>query len=436
MRLIVIRFVGLLAVTLAPAASGLSLAEAEAKAMTANPRLSAARQDALAAAHSAAATAARRAGSLDLVSAYNRFESPRLVRPMSIELFKNPSGGFAQLPWDDEQIHYGATWQLPLLTGGSLREGIRASRLARTAAEHQATYTRDEVRAAVRIAYRDALFARHALTAAEALRDALAKDDADARLAVEVGSRARVDAAKVTFALRGAEAQVAAREAQIRSTQAMLAGLLGEDPPEHGYVLEEIGAPPAKLDPVALESALASRADLAAVRALAAIAESRKRLARDAFGPRLALEASYLRNDAPSVSGSLDTHEVSLLLRLPLFDGGARLEAVRAADAQLAAARARARGKELEIAGQLADARGRLDAARAQLVAAKAQRALGHEVASVEEVRLEQGAGKVEDYLVARGQELAGETAYWSALYGVHDAVDRLELVTGQGGTP
>ena len=436
MKALVVLVAAGLAIVPAQAATRLSLAEAEAKAAAANPRAAAAGQDALAAAHAASANAARHAGSFDLVGAYNRYESARLVRPMSIDLFTNPAGGFAQLPWDDEQLHYGVSWQLPLLAGGTLREGIRASRLAQSAAEALAIYTRDEVRTAVRVAYRDALFARHALAAAAAFRDALAKDAADAQLAVELGARAPVDATKVTFALRGAEAQVAALEAQARTTQALLAALLGEALPEKGYDLEEIEATPGTREDVDLEPALASRADLAAVRAQAAIAESRKRLARDAFGPRLGLEASYWRNEAPSVDGSLDTHEVSLLLRLPLFDGGARLEAVRAADAELAAARERARGKELEIATQLADARGRLEAARAQLEAAKAQRTLGHQVAQVEAVRLEQGAGKVEDYLVARGQELAGETAYWSALYGVHNALDRLAFVAGQGEKP
>jgi len=444
MRALVLLLATVLAVAPAQAATRLSLPEAEAKAAAANPRLAAARQEAAAAAHAAAASTARRAGSLDLVGAYDRFESPRLVRPMSIDLFTNPAGGFAQLPWDEQQVHYGVSWQLPLLAGGAIREGIRASRLAHSAAESQAVYTRDEVRTAVRATYRDALFARHAVAAAAALREALAKDDADARLAVELGARAPVDAAKVTFALRGAEAQVAALEARARTAQAELAALLGEALPEDGYDLEEIGAEPAALEGVdldpaldaALAPALASRADLAAVRAQAAIAESRKRLARDAFGPRLGLEARYVRNDAPSVSGALDTHEVSLRLELPLFDGGARRQAVRAADAALAAARERARGKELEVATQLADARGRLAAARAELAAAQEQRALGHRVAQIEKVRLEQGAGKVEDYLVARGQELAGETAYWSALYGVHNALDRLALVSGQGEQP
>ena len=57
----------------------------------------------------------------------------------------------------------------------------------------------------------------------------------------------------------------------------------------------------------------------------------------------------------------------------------------------------------------------------------------GHcEVARVEQLRLDQGTGKVEDYLAARSQELQGETAYWRALYELQGAEDELELVTAK----
>ena len=79
-------------------------------------------------------------------------------------------------------------------------------------------------------------------------------------------------------------------------------------------------------------------------------------------------------------------------------------------------------------------ARGRLEAARAQLAAGRAQRELGREVARVERLRLDQGTGKVEDYLSARSQELQGETAYWRALYALQGAEDYMEFVTAKRG--
>ncbi len=212
--------------TAALAAEPLTMKDAEARAECANPRLTASRLEAVAAEHREEQAHSRHWGQIDAVGSYNNYESPRLVRPISIEQFQVPALGLYQLPWDQNQTHYGFAFQLPLLAGGALHEGDRSASLARSAAEKTASFTRDEVRTNVRAAYRSALLARHALAAARQYAAALTKDEADARLKVRLGSAAPVDAAKVTYALRGAEAQVAELETQERTTQAYLAALM------------------------------------------------------------------------------------------------------------------------------------------------------------------------------------------------------------------
>ena len=441
----------------ARAATPLTLAEAESRAETANPRLASSRLDAVAATQRESQARARHFGQIDGVASYNTYESARLVRPISIELFEDPALGMAQLPWDDTQTHFGLAFQLPLLAGGTLREGSRSAALARSAAEKTALFARDEVRTSVRAAYRNALLARHALAASRQHEAALKKDEEDARLKVSLGSAAPVDASKLTWALRGAEAQVADVAAQERTAQAYLAALMGEEPPPDGWDLAEspdepqAAAPPGESGQMSaaapegesgqtpaaapdddLARALAGRADLSAVRDATLVSESRRRLAIASFGPRVALEGNVFWNRAPSVGGSLETHEIALTLRLPIFDGLGRVHAVREADANLASARERERGKELEVAAQVVSVRGRLEAARARLAAGRAQRELGREVARVERLRLDQGTGRVEDYLAARSQELQGETAYWRALYALQGAEDEMELVTAK----
>ncbi|MGE5235157.1 MAG: TolC family protein [Acidobacteriota bacterium] len=417
-------------------AASLTLNEVQEKALAANPRIRAANLDALAAAQRAAEAKGRHFGTLDLVGNYSNFESPRLVRSMSIDLFTNPAAGFAQLPWDANQVHYGVAFEIPLLAGGSLHEGDRIAALAHSAAEQIAQFSREEIRTAVRAAYRNALLAGHTLAAAQGYREALVKDEADAQLRVKIGALAPVDAAKITFALRGAEAQVAALTAQGRTAQAVLAAFLGEESPAAGYELvdlpDEPSTPTTGGNPT--EQALAARLDLAAVRQATQVTERKKVLAREAFGPRLSLEGNWLRNDAPSLGHALDTHEFYVMLKLPLFDGFTRAHALKEAEVDVQAARERERAKELEVVTQVADALGRVEAARAQLAAGKAQRELGREVARVEHLKLEEGTGKVEDYLAARAQELAGATAYWSGLYALQNAVDYLDFVRGREG--
>lgn len=419
------------------AAEPLTLAQAQERALAANPSLQAAKLEAVAAKARTKEAFGHHFGELSLVGVYNHFERDRLVVPMAIELFAVPALGMSQLPWDRNQVHYGLTWQVPLLASGGLHEGDQMARLTESASEHLALFTRDQILYNVRASYRNALIAGHALEAARAYQKALEKDEADAQLKVKIGSMAPVDAAKVTYALRGAEAQVAEVSAQSETAQAYLAALLGEEPPAGGFELSDVpGEPPAPATGAGenLSSALARRGDLLAVRAGTTIVEHKKHLALEAFAPQLVLQGTYLRNDAPSLKDPLTTREWALMLKVPLFNGLSRVHAVQEADANLLAARQKEKAKELEIATQVTDAEGRLDAAKALYEAGRAQRGLGREVARVEHLKLEQGTGKMEDYLAARGQELAGETAYWRGLYAYQSAADYLAFVTARGG--
>jgi outer membrane protein TolC len=414
----------------------LSLQDAEARAAAANPSLRAARLDALAAGKRTAETFGRHFGELDAVGVYNHYESDRSVRPIALDLLKNPALGFAQLPWDRNQVHFGVTWQIPLLAAGTLHEGDQVARLSQSASEHVAAFTQEQILYNVRAAYRNALIAEHALAAARAYQEALTRDSADADLKARLGTWAPVDLAKVTFALLGAEAQSADLQAQRRTAQAYLAALMGELPPPEGFALVDVPGQPAQVAETSaamVNAALASRSDLLAVREGTSIFEHRKRLSLEAFAPQVLLQGNYLVNDAPSLSHPLDTYEVNLMVKVPIFTGLSRIAAVGEADANLEAARQRERAKELEVAAQVVDARGRLTSAQALLQAGAAQRNLGAEVARVEHLRLEQGTGNMEDYLAARGQELAGETAYWRGLYTYQSALDYMDFVSARG---
>ena len=418
-------------------ARSLTIEEATTRALAANPRLQAAKLSALAAAQRAQEAAGRRYGEADLVGSYNHYDSNRSLVPISIDLFKTPSLGFYQLPWDRNQLHYGVAYQIPLLAGGALHEGRLIAELAQRSGEDLALYGADEVRYNVRAAYRNALTLTHALAAVTAYERALENDAKDADLKVKVGTWASVDGAKVHFALSSARAQREAVQAGIGSLDALLAALMGEEPPPGGYTLADVPetpAPPTGTLRGDGSDALAGRRDLSAVKSAVAIAERKRMLAKEAFGPQLVLGGNVMANSAPGVKDRIDTNEFGLYLKLPLFEGLQRIHALRAADFDLQAAQRQQRAKELEILAQVQDALGRVQAARAQLAAGEAQRSLGAEVARVEHLKLEQGTGKMEDYLAARAQEMQGETGYWQGLYALQSAVDYLDFVSAQGG--
>jgi outer membrane protein TolC len=419
------------------AAEPLTIAQAQQAALGANPRLLAAKLDAVAASHKTKEAMGKHFGTIDAVGMYNYYERDRIVVPMAAELFANPSLGMSQLPWDRNQWHYGIVWEIPFLAGGSLYEGDYIARLSQKALEDTAIFTSDEVRYNVRAAYHNALILRHALKAVTAYREALQKDMADAQMKVDVGSWPQVNATKIAFALESAKAQEEGLRNQLNTAMAMLAALMGSEPPAGGYELSDIPEEPQLLNPpdTSLKDvALSSRKDLMAIIEGTRIAERKKKLTFEAFGPRFSLGGNYLRNDAPSLHDDLETYEITLLLKIPLWDGLQKVYAVKEADASLLASQQREKTKRLEVIQQVIDAQGRLNAAQAAFDAGKAQQRLGAEVARVEHLKLVEGKGKTEDYLAARANEMQGDAAYWQGLYSYQSAVDYLNFVISAGG--
>ncbi len=407
-------------------AEPLTLEKATHQAETANPAVVASKLEAVASSEHAAGVSSRRFGRVDLSGTYDDYESNRILRPMASDLFADPSQGLLQLPWASNQVHLGLSLQVPLLDAGTIREEARIARLTAASADANASRTREEAWFAVRATYREALSLTHAIRAAEVYADALERDADDAEMRLRVGAWARIDADKVRFALAGAHVELAMLRGRLHATEARLAALMGDERPEEGYRLEET---PQEPDRAATPSG--TRNDVEAARLMAAAASGRVHQARQAFQPQLVLSALFGEHTAPGLDW-YDTREISLIVRVPLFDGGARMAELRGAQRKREAAEMRARARQLEAASQQIDATARCETTAAQLEAGVAQRALGAEVARVEKLKLDQGTGRIEDYLAARASEVRGESAYWQALYAAQNASDYAALAGGR----
>jgi len=99
----------------------LSLDDAIAEALAAGPGLKALGSSAEAARREAKGANRRRWGSLDGVATYSYLSDDVIVRPISRQLLE---GGFANLPFDDQQLHWGVVAEVPLYLGGKLSNGI------------------------------------------------------------------------------------------------------------------------------------------------------------------------------------------------------------------------------------------------------------------------------------------------------------------------
>ncbi len=418
-----------------PVAAGapLTLEQATEKALAANPRLRAAQLEATASGNRTQAAVGKHFGELNLVGSYNHYNTERPIAPIALD-YLGPKGIYG-LPWAASQFHYGIAWTVPILASGQIMEGERIARLSEKAAEAMALHTRHEIRYNTRATFRQALTLHHAHAALESLTTALEKDATDADLKVKVGSWASVEGAKVHFALESSRAQRDSVAAQERSTQALLAALMGDPPPAEPFELQDIPQEPVVPEADVsgtFTTALAGRLDLRATQAGTAIFERKKALALESYLPQVGITGASLRNYGPGLD-NYPSNEINLNLKWTLFSGRQRIQAYHAAQADLQQALEKQKAKELEIQGQVTEAVERIRAAQAQLSAGKAQKDLGAEVAKVEHLKLEQGAGRMEDYLAAKAQELQGITGYWQGLYALQSAVDYRDFVCAQG---
>ena len=410
----------------------LTLAEAQRRALVANPSIRIARLETVAARERTLQAYARHLGEGDLVVQGNHFEGARLVRPITGPLTPTVT---AALPFDANQLHAGLTWQIPLFAGGALVEADQAARLLETAATAQAAHTAAELRYNVGAAFRSVLGLGHALTAAQAWETALEHEAAAAQLRVKTEAWSNADALKVDFALASAKSRRATLDAQRRTALAYLGALVGEELPAELDLLEpEAGSsePPSATD----GEALSHRKDLVSLQTSADAQEHRVASVRAGFWPQVGLAGNVFLNAGAATGPSTPSLEVTLFLKLPLLGAVGRVPALREAEATAAVSKERARARALEVRTQVLDAQGRVAAARAAVAAGTAQRTLGVELARTEKLRLDSGTGRVEDYLLALAQQFEGETSAWQAGYALESARDFLALATGTGENP
>ncbi len=407
-------------------AEHLTLAETIAEALRANPSLKSLAHRTEAARREAAATSGARWGELDLVGNYSRLNDDQILRPMSSELLV---GGIPGLPFDRDQLHYGAVYELPLYLGGRLVNQIKIARLEAQKSDLLLEGTRWQVRFNAVSLY----------TACQALDDMRAALDGQIgalertriRLdeMVTSGKRPELDRLKAVEELAGAQAQRANLAAERIRVTGLLLALLGRDPAGTLAVdpPPETTPPPTSLED--LKSTLAANSTIHTARLESEQADRGVSAARGAFLPKVSLSANYLENTGTTINRSLETWGVSLGVSIPVFDGNARYQRRAAAQEKRLAAQEALTQAQLKVAAELQDALARLDAARTGLVSAQAQVAAGGEAARIEQVRYDTGAGTIEDLLRALAHEQGAKAAFAAARAGLTTAGERINSI-------
>ncbi|MGE5175418.1 MAG: TolC family protein [Hyphomicrobiales bacterium] len=411
----------------APPGSALTLVAAVQRALQSFPSVSAARagRDAARAASGEAKSAFF--PSLAIQSDATRFEKPMLVTPIhTFDLVSLPA-------FNRTIVQSSLAADLTLFDGGARLNRYRSARETARAGDASLDATQQALVTQTVAAYLAVVGDRDLLEAHDRRITALGGERDRVQKLLDTGKAARVDLLRVEAELASAEADRVRTAASLDDAERQLGRLTDLDP-------ERTRA--SFLAPVTLsDTTLTSRdawvatalekspAILAAKRRRLA-AEASRRAAQGARFPEVSAMGAY--TDWRDLDGD-DALEwtAGLKLSFPIFTGGAIGQRVAKARAEADGASANERLAEIETRHAIDQAYSAVTAARARVTSLERAVARYTEVARIEELQLQAGAGTQTDYLKGEADLLAARANWIDARNG--EIVARAELARVAG---
>jgi outer membrane protein TolC len=378
----------------------LTLGEAVSLALETHPSLGAAR-----AGEDAATAALGQAKSkwwpqLGSQAGVTRYQEPMVVAP--IHGFTQDQ--FERIEFQRTLIQGNASLAWTVFDGGARVNGIRGARAGAAGAVAGRAAAEMSLTARVTRAYLEVLTAHGVLDAQGQRIEALEAERGRVDQLLREGQAARVELLRVDAALAEAEAQQVATRTRLDLAERELARLVGA---ALGDVRFERLSPVRLADEAVPEdrAELAKRArsnnpELERSRQTVEATEARRRVARAVWIPAVRLGGAYqlFSSDAGNTATEWN---VGIAVSYPLFTGGARSNAVGQAGAEARLAREQLRLAELGVEEGVDRALNAALETRALVSALRRAVQLQTEVARIEQLSLDAGAGTQTDYLRA-----------------------------------
>ncbi|GMV06756.1 MAG: hypothetical protein AMXMBFR53_30310 [Gemmatimonadota bacterium] len=287
--------------------------------------------------------------------------------------------------------------EVTLLDFGARRAQLRGAEALAAGLDLRADATGQELLESVTAAYTGVLATREMQAAARRQVDALASELDRAEQRLREGTAARVEVLRAEAALLDARAQLATAEARVGLAERGLARIMGVD------AASVVGRPLADVEPRAEVAPPALGVDPRVEAARRSVEAARARLSQERAGRLPTLKGTAGLLNFGSGAGEYVTEwQAGVRLSWPLFTGGARSAAIARAQADLRVAEEELRQVELAVAAALDGADAALTEARGRAEALAASVAQWEEVARIEALSLETGAGVQQDYLRAQ----------------------------------
>jgi outer membrane protein TolC len=401
-------------------AQTLSLAEALDAALATHPSLAAAEARVLAAEGAVDAARAARLPGVALTASLTRFQEPMVVAPLH-------SLNVASPPTFDRSLVQGQVGaQYTLFDGGTGSARIRGGDAMHDVALAGRSSTELRLLEETAAAYVATTTTRTLLAAATVQVAALTEERARAERHHDAGSAAQLEVLRAEAVLQEARAEEASASTRVGLAERALARLMGVDP---GALA---GRPLATVTPRGAPRRGDGTGSPALRQAEGAVALAVARLAEERAGRLPSVRAGAGLQDFGSARGDhVVEWRAGLEVSWPLFTGGARGAAVRRAASELETARRESDATRLQVEQEIDAAMSAVVDADARVEALGAAVTQWEEVARIEALALEAGAGEQRDLLRAQAglfQARAGEAL------ALRDAVvTRVRLARAEG---
>lgn len=405
----------------------LTLAEAVTRALETHPSLAAARAAVAASDAAVGQVTARWWPRLSLQTSLTRFEEPMLVAPLhGFDITAAPE-------FDEMLIRGDVSFGWTLYDGGARGARIRGARADAAGAAFARASAEQALLSRVATVYLEVLAASGVLDAQDRRIAALEAERDRVQQFFEEGRAARVELLRVDAGIADARAGRVATAARLDLARRELARLIGV--PADTIVARDLVPVRLTEDTVEeraflLDRALKASPPLERARQEVAAAEAGRRVALAAWIPSVGVFGA-VQGFSSAGGGLTEEWQAGVSLTYPLFTGGERASAIRAAGAQAERAREELRQVELETAERVDRALNAVmeTSARAAAVAEAVQHQ--GEVVRIELLSLEAGAGTQTDYLRAEADLLRVRSALVEAR--AAEVAARIELARAVG---
>jgi outer membrane protein len=336
--------------------------------------------------------------------------------------------------FSDTFASWGPTLTVPLYQGGQIAKGIELAKIRKEIQEHVADLTRNDLIADTVNTYNKTLQFTAFRESERASVAALAEQDQNVKLLLEVGRAAKVDLLKVEVQLANERQRLLTLEESLSTLEATLRFLMGEKVGESRSPLvlsDFLSRPAVRADfPSGIAEAHSRRPEylLAAKGVQEAVA-----VERITFGkllPSVSASTAYIDQIGFNPWYQEANWSVGINLNIPLFDKSLRADLARdrigqeKAKERLQAVDSRIRLDIQSALASLTDSGSRIETAQKAVSQAD-------ESFRIEKLKYESGAGTMADLLLAQAADITAAANYTQALYDYNAAVVAYRRATG-----